>query len=326
MPATPARPFRPLPGRLAPRSRPTRPQTARATAALLVTLLAPGLLATACAPKKDTASKPATVSSAETGDLGGSDTPTPGCTPAGLQTRSPGRFTFGTDKPAYPPWFLQDKPSNGTGYEGAVAAAVAKKLGYPTAQVTWIVASFNSVIQPGPKKFDADINQVSITPARAKVVDFSTGYYDVSQAVIALKSSRYAKATSLAALKGAKLGVQVGTTSYTAIVNQIRTGKQPAVFDSNDVAKQALKNGQVDGLVTDLPTAFYITGAEIQNARIVGQVPLPAGAKEQFGMVLDKGSPLTACVSKAVDALRADGTLAKLQTRWLAGAGAPVLK
>jgi polar amino acid transport system substrate-binding protein len=248
-----------------------------------------------------------------------------GCSPASLKTQKAGTFTVATDKPAYEPWFSGDDPSNGKGFESAVAYAVAKQLGYDKGAVTWTTASFNSVIAPGPKNFDIDLNEVSINPARKKAVDFSSGYYDVAQTVIALKSSKIAGAKSLADLKGAKLGAQVGTTSYTAITDQIHPTKQPAVYDTNDLAKLALKNGQIDGLVVDLPTAFYITGAEIQDATIVGQLPVGA-SPEQFGIVLDLGSPLTACVTKAVDALRADGTLAALGKQYLAQAGAPELR
>lgn len=247
------------------------------------------------------------------------------CAPGQLKTRTSGTLTVATDKPAYGPWFADDDPTNGKGFESAVAYAVAEKLGYPKDKVTWTVASFNSVIAPGPKSFDVDLNEVSITPARAKAVDFSSGYYDVAQTVIALKKNGIAKATTLAGLKDAKLGAQVGTTSYKAITEQIKPGPQPQVYDSNDLAKKALENGQIDGLVVDLPTAFFITSAELADATIVGQLAQSGGTAEQFGMVLDKGSPLTSCVTQAVDALRADGTLEKLQQQWLAQGGAPVL-
>jgi polar amino acid transport system substrate-binding protein len=251
----------------------------------------------------------------------------PSCTPDTMQTHSAGVLTVATDSPAYPPWFVDDKPSNGKGYESAVAYAVAKQLGYTTDQVKWVHAAFNSVIAPTPKNFDFDINQVSITAKRAQAVDFSSGYYDVAQSVIALKSNKYAGATSIADLHGAKLGAQQGTTSLDAITNVIKPGTTPAEYPRNELAVQALKNGQIDGLVVDLPTGLYITAAELDNAKIVGQLPDSSGQPEQFGMVLDKGSPLTSCVSKAVDALRADGTLDQLQQRWLtSAAGAPELK
>ena len=249
------------------------------------------------------------------------------CTPDTMQTHTAGVLTVATDSPAYPPWFVDDKPSNGKGYESAVAYAVAKQLGYTTDHVKWVHAAFNSVIAPTPKNFDFDINQVSITAKRAQAVDFSSGYYDVAQSIIALKSDKYANATSIADLHGAKLGAQQGTTSLDAINDVIKPGKTPSEYPRNELAVQALKNGQIDGLVVDLPTGLYITAAELDNAKIVGQLPDSSSQPEQFGMVLDKGSSLTSCVSQAVDALRADGTLADLQQRWLtSAAGAPELK
>jgi polar amino acid transport system substrate-binding protein len=249
-----------------------------------------------------------------------------GCAPAQLKTQKPGTLTVATDSPAYAPWFADNKPSNGKGFESAVAYAVAKQLGYASAKVTWVVAPFTSVIAPTPKKFDIDINEVSITPKRAQVVDFSSGYYDVAQAVVALKHNRYASAKSVADLHGAKLGAQQGTTSFDTIVNQIKPGAAPAEYPTNLLAVQALKNGTIDGLVVDLPTGLYITAAQVTGSTIVGQLPV-TGKPEQFGLVLTKDSPLTSCVTKAVDTLRANGTLRQLQQRWLTNsAGAPVLR
>jgi polar amino acid transport system substrate-binding protein len=241
-----------------------------------------------------------------------------------MHTHTAGTLTVATDSPAYAPWFVNDDPSNGKGFESAVAFAVAKQLGYPASKVTWVKAAFNSVIAPTPKNFDFDINEVSITPKRAQAVDFSSGYYDVAQAVITLKSGKYAHAKSVAALKGATLGAQQGTTSLDAISTDI-PGASPREYPTNILAIQALRNGQIDGIVTDLPTALYITAAQVKGSTIVGQLPVH-GKPEQFGLVLDKGSPLTSCVTKAVNALRKDGTLARLQQRWLtSAAGAPVL-
>jgi polar amino acid transport system substrate-binding protein len=248
------------------------------------------------------------------------------CTPASLKTQTAGTLTIATDSPAYDPWFSADKPSNGKGFESAVAFAVAKQLGYPPAQVTWVVAAFKTVIAPTPKRFDFDINQVSITPERAKVVDFSTGYYDVAQAVITLKGSKIAGVTTIPGLRGAKLGAQKGTTSLDAINNVIKPSRTVGEYPTNDVAVQALKSAQIDGLVVDLPTALYIAAAELDNGQVVGQLPV-TGNPEQFGLVLDKGSSLTSCVSKAVERLRRNGTLAALQKQWLtSSAGAPELK
>ncbi len=292
-------------------SRPSR----RGAAALA--LLALAALA-ACAPEDQAA--PGT--SATAGGSPGTDA----CAKDQLQLTTAGKFTVGTDKPAYSPWFVDDDPANGKGFESAVAYAVAEQLGFAMEEVTWVVVPFTNAYAPGPKNFDVDINQVSITDERRNAVDFSSGYYDVAQTVITTKGSKIDGATSIAALKDAKLGAQVGTTSYTAITDQIQPTAKPAVYDTNDLAVQALQNGQVDGIVVDLPTAFYITAAQLDNGAIVGQLPPGTGTPDQFGMVLAKGSPLTACVSAAVDALKADGTLEQLEKQWLAGTdGAPVL-
>jgi len=248
------------------------------------------------------------------------------CDPASMKTRTAGTLTIGTDKPAYEPWFSGDDPSNGKGYESAVAYAIADQLGYAKDKVTWVVAPFNTVIAPGEKAFDLDLNQVSISDERKNAVDFSSGYYDVRQAVITYKGSPIDGKTSVADLKDAKLGAQVGTTSYTAATEQIKPSQDVAVFDTNDLAVQALQNKQIDGIVADLPTAFYMTSAQLDDGVIVGQLPAVGSTPEQFGAVLDKGSPLTTCISQAVDALRADGTLDTLVAQWLSTQGAPELK
>jgi polar amino acid transport system substrate-binding protein len=285
-----------------------------------------GFLVAGCAASSD-GGNPGGNTTTGAGTGGATTSAAPSCTPDTMQTHTAGVLTVATDSPAYPPWFVDDKPSNGKGYESAVAYAVAKQLGYSADQVKWVTAAFNSVIAPTPKNFDFDINQVSISAKRAKAVDFSSGYYDVAQAVVTLKSDKYANAASIADLHGAKLGAQQGTTSLDAITNVIKPGKTPAEYPRNELAVQALKNGQIDGLVVDLPTGLYITAAELDNAKIVGQLAESSGQPEQFGLVLDKGSPLTSCVSQAVDALRADGTLDRLQQKWLtSAAGAPELK
>lgn len=285
----------------------------RAASASTVALLA---LAVGCAPQpEEKASGKGSGSTAET------------CAKGSLRTQTSGKLTIATDEPAYEPWFKDDKPANGKGFESAVAYAVARQLGYAEGAVVWQSVPFNKAFAPGAKTFDFDINQVSISAERKKAVDFSSGYYDVRQAVIALKGSKAAKAKSLADLKGLKLGAQVGTTSLNYIDDVVKPARQPAAYAKNDQAKSALKNGQVDAIVTDLPTAFYITAAEVTDAKIVGQFENQGGTPEQFGLVLDKGSALTSCVTKAVDALRADGTLARIEKQWLSEAvDAPVLK
>ncbi len=297
-------------------SLPLRPPARRS--ALLVAVSGVVAALAACAPADDAATTTPQASASTSANA---------CAKDQLKVRTPGKLTIATDKPAYEPWFKDDDPTNGQGFESAVAYAVAKQLGFEKPDVTWTVASFNSVIAPGPKAFDFDINQVSITEERRRNVDFSSGYYDVAQAVISTKGSTIAAAKSIADLKGAKLGAQVGTTSYRTITDVIKPTQQPAVFDKNDDAKLALGNGQVDGIVVDLPTGLYLTAAEIENGVMVGQFETAQGTPEQFGLVLDKGSALTQCVSAAVDALRADGTLQRLQQQWLTeAAGAPVLK
>ncbi|MFE2585043.1 ABC transporter substrate-binding protein [Streptomyces sp. NPDC059378] len=282
---------------------------AGATVALLAT-------AVGCAPQPET-----DASAKSSGSTGSS------CAKGKLATKTSGKLTIATDQPAYEPWFKEDDPSDGEGFESAVAYAVAKKLGYGEDAVAWERVPFNKAFAPGEKTFDFDINQVSISNERRKAVDFSSGYYDVRQAVIALKGSPAAKANGIADLKGLKLGAQVGTTSLDYIEDVVKPTRDAAVYGKNDQAKSALKNGQVDAIVVDLPTAFYITAAEVTDAEIVGQFENRGGAPEQFGLVLDKGSALTSCVTDAVDALRKDGTLAKIEQRWLSDAvDAPVLK
>ncbi|HEY7604287.1 MAG TPA: ABC transporter substrate-binding protein [Gaiellaceae bacterium] len=265
-------------------------------------------------------------------------TATGGRTVAGAScpTVSDGVFTVGTDNPAYPPWFggtptkgskwKVSEPTSGKGFESAVAYAVAKQLGYPKAKVVWKYVPFAKSYAPGKKPFDVDINEISVTPARAKVVDFSSSYYDVAQAVVANKGTPAASVRSLAGLRKLRLGVQLGTTSYDAIKNQIKPSSQPRVYDTNDKAVFALKSKQIDGLVVDLPTAFYVTAVQVPSSKIVGQLATKPGG-EHFGMVLQNGSPLTACVNRALAKLKANGTLKKIQATWLSKVvGVPVLR
>ncbi|XVX19840.1 ABC transporter substrate-binding protein [Actinomycetota bacterium] len=248
------------------------------------------------------------------------------CSTGALKTKAAGTLTIGTDKPAYEPWFSDNDPSNGKGYESAVAYAIAQELGFAKSKVTWVTVPFNSAYAPGAKSFDIDLNQVSISDERKKAVDFSSGYYTVRQAVVSTKGSAIDGKTAVSDLAVAKLGAQVGTTSLKAITDVIKASGKPQVFDTNDAAVQALKNKQIDGIVVDLPTAFYMTAAQLDDGVIVGQLPESGGAKEQFGAVLDKGSSLTPCVTKAVDQLRQKGTLSKLASQYLTAAGAPELK
>jgi polar amino acid transport system substrate-binding protein len=301
----------------------------RRRAALVVCLVALTAVAAACGSK---GSSSTSVSSAEATTTAAAAS----CTPAALKLVKAGTLTVGTDNPAYPPWYAGgspkgsfwkiNDPSNGKGFEPAVAYAVAAKLGFKPAQVNWVYVPFTRSFAPGSKSFDFDINQISYTPARAKVVSFSNSYYDVNQSIVVLKGKPIAKVTSVAGLKPFKLGAQLGTTSYDYIKNTIKPSTQPAVFPQNAGAVQALKNGQIDGLVVDLPTAFYVTAVQVPNSTILGQFPTASGG-EHFGMVFAKGSPLVGCVNQALASLSSSGELARIQQQWLAKAtGAPVLK
>jgi polar amino acid transport system substrate-binding protein len=246
------------------------------------------------------------------------------CEKADLATVTDGTLTIATGEPAYYPWIIDDKPESGEGFEGAVAYAVAKQLGFTNEEVTWVRTTFDSAVTPGEKNFDFNLQQFSITADRQKAVDFSSPYYTAPQAIVSFKGSKIDGKSSIADLKSAKLGAAVGTTSLDAVESQI--GSKPEVFNDNAAGVAALKNKQIDGLVVDLPTAFYLSGVEVPNGIIVGQLP-STGAGDQFGLVLSKASKLTSCVSRAVDAITADGTLAAITDQWLASnAGAAVLK
>ncbi len=247
----------------------------------------------------------------------GSEQPTDPCTPEQLPLLEAGVLTIATDSPAYEPWFTDNDPTNGKGYESAVAYAVAERLGFTDDQVTWVTVPFNNSYAPGPKKFDFDINQVSISPERAAVVDFSDGYYSAAQAVIALDGSPVSEVTSIAELADYKLGAQTGTTSLKAIRDVVGPADDPLVFEDTNAAKQALLNDQVDAILADLPTAFYITAVEIPKGKIVGQFQADPGAEEQFGLLFEKGSELVPCVDEALASLKEDGTIAELEQQWL---------
>jgi len=245
------------------------------------------------------------------------------CAKDQLQLTNSGQLTVGTDKPAFPPYFEDNDPTNGKGFESAVAYAVADKMGFSKGDVKWTVVPFNSSYAPGPKNFDFDINQISITPAREKAVSFSKPYYVAPQAVVIGKGSDL-KVSSLADLKDATIGVQIGTTSLDAVNEVVKPSTQPKVFnDSNDVVT-ALKQNQVDAIVVDLPTAFYLTAAQVPGSKIVGQFSAPGG--DSFGLLLAKDSKLTPCVDKAIAELDSSGELKQITDRWMGeAAGAPEL-
>ena len=249
------------------------------------------------------------------------------CDAKSLQTLTPGTLTIATGEPAYFPWVIDDKPETGQGFEAAVAYAVAKQLGFENSAVKWVRTSFDAAIAPGPKTFDFNLQQYSITEERQKVVDFSSPYYKSNQAIVSFKGSKLDGVSTLQGVKDskAKLGAAVGTTSLDVIEAQL--GLKASVFNDNAAAVTALKNKQIDGLVVDLPTAFYLSAVEVPKGLIVGQIDGSSAGDLGFGLLLAKGSPITSCVSQAVDAITKDGTLQAITDKWLANsAGAPVLK
>ena len=271
------------------------------------------LAAVACAPQ-DEDDKAADPGASTSGEPSAS---VDACAKENLPLREDGTLSIGTDSPAYEPWFVDNDPTNGKGFESAVAYAVADRLGFSADEVTWVTVPFNNSYKPGAKDFDFDINQISITPARAEVVDFSDGYYAAAQAVIALKGTPVSEVTSIADLADYHLGAQTGTTSLTAIRDVIRPANDPAVFEDTNAAKQALLNDQVDAILADLPTAFYISAVEIPDSTIVGQFQPETGQQEEFGMLFEKGSALVPCVNAALAALTADGTMEQIEQKWL---------
>ena len=289
--------------------------------ASVASLAVAGLLLAACSSSDDTATETAaTETSMEESAV--ESAATDECAAENLTTISPGMLTIGTDTPAYPPYFVDDDPTNGEGFESAVAYAVAAQLGFAPTDVKWEVVPFNTSYAPGDKNFDFDINQISITPERSEVVDFSDGYYTVNQAVVAFNDSPIAGAKTIAELKDAKLGAQVGTTSLDFVTEVVQPTNEPYVFNDTNDAKSALQNGQIDGIVVDLPTAYYVTAAEFDNSKIVGQFAATAGG-EEFGLLFQKGNPLVTCVNKALATLRDSGELQEIQDAWLAGTTAP---
>jgi polar amino acid transport system substrate-binding protein len=277
----------------------------------VIPLILAALVLTSCSSSSDDAASTATEN----------------CSVDSLQTLESGVLSIATGEPAYYPWVIDDKPESGEGFEAAVAYAVASELGYDAAKVKWVRTTFDAAIAPGPKTFDFNLQQYSITEERSQVVDFSSPYYKSNQAIVSFKGSKLEGVTTLQGVKdsGAKLGAAVGTTSLDVIESQI--GLKASVFNDNAAAVTALKNKQIDGLVVDLPTAFYLSAVEVPKGIIVGQIDGSDAGDSGFGLLLAKSSPLTSCVTKAVDAIRANGTLQAITEKWLAdSAGAPVLK
>ncbi|HYO60512.1 MAG TPA: ABC transporter substrate-binding protein [Actinomycetota bacterium] len=288
---------------------------ARSGSKTLAAILVAGLFLGACAAEEDEPSEPAAQGSEE-------ET----CHKTHLPVHTEGQLTIATDKPAFEPWFVGNDPTNGQGVESAVAYAVAEEMGFSKDEVEWVVEPFNKSYAPGPKDYDFDVNQISVTAKREEAVDFSDGYYDVNQALVAKKDSPVAEVTSLDELAEYKLGAQVGTTSYSYITQYVQPGEQPFTYDTTNDAKSALNAGQIDGIVVDLPTAFYISAVEIPGSAVVGQFPTQ-GEAEQFGLLFEEDNPLVDCVNEALARLKEDGTLAEIQDRWLSQAvSAPVLE
>jgi len=258
----------------------------------------------------------------------------PGCTRASVNLVEEGRLSLATDNPAFEPWWFGgskskaweiNDPRTGKGYESAVAYGIAKRLGFTKAQVTWQAVPFLKSFSPGKKSFDFYIAQVSNRPERSKAVTFSASYYVVNQAVAALKTNPIAKVRSLAGLKKYRLGASVGTTSYDYIVRYIKPNQSPRVYDTVNDVVTAVKTRQIDGMVHDFPSMGYVTNVQIPGSTVVGRLPT-LGPKEHFGLVFQKGNPLVRCVNKAINAMRRDGTLKKVEVRGLGKTGAPILK
>jgi polar amino acid transport system substrate-binding protein len=287
--------------------------TVAAMAAIAMLAASAGLAG--CASESSSSS----VSATPAGGGGSSAAPSASgasCSNSAIQSQlyAKGMLTVATDKPVYPPWFVNNKPTNGQGYESAVAYAVAAQLGFKPSQVTWAYEPFDSSYAPGPKKFDFDINEISYSAQRAQAVTFSDSYYDVQQALVALKSSPIVTKHSPADLKTYVYGDQVGTTSLAFINSQIQPSQTPKVFETLNDVKQALQTKQIAALVTDTPTAQFISSSEIPGSVMVAQFP---STGEHYGLLFDKGNPLVTCVNKALATLKSNGTLAKLTTQYL---------
>lgn len=256
-----------------------------------------------------------------------------GCAPAdnaatdekAISTVTPGKLTIGTGLPAYEPWVVGDAPESGEGFEAAVAYAIAAELGFAAEDVVWVRTTFDEAIAPGAKNFDFNLQQYSITEERKANVDLSEPYYVTTQTVITIAGSNAENAATLADLEGLLIGAASATTSFTAIEDIIKPTAGAQAFNSNDDAKAALASGQIDALVVDLPTALYLTAVELEGGKILGQLEGSEGG-DSFGLVLDKGSSLTALVNAAIKTLRDNGTLAELEKKWLTDTSAPVLK
>jgi polar amino acid transport system substrate-binding protein len=231
-----------------------------------------------------------------------------------------GKLTVATDNPVYTPWFVNNKPSNGKGYESAFVYALAKTLGIARSGVVWVTEPFDSSYTPGPKSFDFDINEISYTPARAEAVSFSTSYYDVQQSIVALKTNPIVTKHTPKELKNYLYGDQVGTTGLAYINDNIKPTRSPRVYSTLDQAVLALKTGQIDAIVIDTPTGQYMATEQILgkgNKTIAAQVGQFPSVGEHYGLLFQKGNPMVSCVDTAIAAMKSNGTLSALASRWL---------
>lgn len=294
------------------------------------------LLAACAAPSSTPSASSSTATSASASPSGVADA----CTPDQLATRSAGRLTIGTDNPAFPPywqppaegetttdpWEFGD-PYTREGFEGAVAWAIADELGFADDAVDFIPVPFTISFAPGEKDFDFYLAQVSYSDERAQTVDLSDGYFFSNQALVARADTPITEAASIAEVAGYRLGVQVATTSLSYVEDEIQPTTDPSVYDSNDAALAALNADQVDGIVVDLATAFYMTGAQMDDGVVVGQFPDAGEEQEHFSLVLEQDSPLTVCVDAAIAALDESGDLEAITQEWMSdNAGVPVLE
>lgn len=287
---------------------------------ILAAVAALGVLLAACAEEPTVTPPPETAPS-----------PTvEACAKENLPLFQAGLLTIGTDNPAFPPWFSGGEiegsewkfndPTTGNGYESAVAYAVAEEMGFTHDEVTWVVVPFNQTYKPGPKDFDFAIEQISYSEKRDQAVDFSASYYDVSQALVAVEGTPITEATSIEDLKGFRLAAPIGTTSLDLINELIQPDVEPGAYTTMPDTVAAINAGQVDGIVVDAPTAYYLADPfvqEVKNSVVVGLFPQPEGVQEYFGLAFEDGNPLVACVNEAIEALRADGTLAAIEQEWL---------
>ena len=257
------------------------------------------------------------------GDDAGSNDPNSGdsCEIEDLELVTEGTLTIATGEPAFPPYVIDDDPTNKQGFEAAVAYAVANEMGFTDDQVVWVRTGFDEAIAPGPKTFDFNLQQYSITDEREQVVDFSDPYYETSQALVGYADSAVVGAESIDDLKGLKLGAQIGTTSLAYIENVIQPDEPAAVYDDNVAAKAALDAGQVDAIVFDLPTAFYVTAVEIEGSQVIGVLETPDDSADFFGLLMQNESPLRNCVTAAIGRLRDAGTLEALAEEWMQSGG-----